>query len=188
MKFEELKISGSWLVTASSLEDTRGSFSEWFRQDEIFKETGLDFSVAQANTSTSNRGVLRGLHFSMAIEGQSKWVGCMGGSLLDVMVDLRKDSPSFLEHFTHELDSNRQQWLLIPTGVAHGFLALQNDTSVVYLLTSKYQPREEYCLHALDEALKISWPKMDYIQSSKDKDAPTLNSYIEKDFLPRFFQ
>jgi dTDP-4-dehydrorhamnose 3,5-epimerase len=188
MKFEELKISGSWLATASAIGDARGSFSEWFRHDEIFTETGIDFSVAQANTSTSNRGVLRGLHFSMAIEGQSKWVGCMDGSLLDVMVDLRKGSPSFLEHFTYELDSNRQQWLLIPTGVAHGFLALQDDTRVVYLLTSQYRPREEYCLDALDEELSINWPEMVYLQSPKDRDAPTLNSYIEKDFLPKFFQ
>ncbi len=186
MLFEELKIGGSWLATAPKIEDSRGSFSELFKYEEILSETGHEFRVAQANTSISRKGALRGLHFSLAAGGQSKWVGCMSGSFLDVMVDLRKGSPTFLEHVSYKLDTENQNWLLIPSGVAHGFLALEDETRVIYLLTSKYEPIYEYGVDALDNILKIDWPDMNYIRTIKDTEAPSVIHYMKESLLPKY--
>jgi dTDP-4-dehydrorhamnose 3,5-epimerase len=186
MLFEKLKIKGSWLATAPVMEDSRGSFSELFKYDEILAETGQEFRVAQANTSISRKGALRGLHFSLALGGQSKWVGCMSGSLIDVMVDLREGSPSFLEHVSYKLDMEQQNLLFVPSGVAHGFLALEDETRVVYLLTGKYQPSHEYGVDALDATLKIDWPEMEFIRSTKDAQAPSFDHYLKENLLPKY--
>ena len=95
MQFKELDLEGVWMGTFQPLNDSRGSFREWFRFDKFNEETGLNFNVVQSNCSNSQKNVMRGIHYSSAVSGQDKWVTCLKGSILDVIVDLRVSSKNF---------------------------------------------------------------------------------------------
>jgi dTDP-4-dehydrorhamnose 3,5-epimerase len=183
MKFQPLGIKGAWLIESEVFADERGTFQEWFKSDEVKKFTGIDFSVAQANISTSRKGVIRGIHFSLAPEGQSKWITCTSGRILDVIVDIRSESPTFKHVEYIELHGPRA--IFIGAGLGHGFISLEDNSVVSYLLSSPYAPEFELAINPHDQELHISWPKFSWIISKKDNEAKSINDLMALDLLPR---
>ena len=184
MEFQPLSIDGAWIARSALHKDERGSFREWFRNDDMRTTTGFNFEVVQANLSVSKRGVLRGIHYSLAETGQSKWVTCATGSIWDVVVDLRPSSPTFKQSVGVELSGERGEGVIISAGLGHAFLALQDETVVSYLLTSGYSPTNEYGIDPFDTDLAINWPKLNHILSTQDREAPTLIDRLVQGLLP----
>ena len=162
--------------TFQPLNDSRGSFREWFRFDKFNEETGLNFNVVQSNCSNSQKNVMRGIHYSKAKQGQAKWVTCTSGLILDVVIDLRKDSENFGKSLMVELDSKKGSCIYIPDGFGHGFKSLEDDSLVAYSLTSKYEPAQEFTLNLFDEELGLNWPLGEAILSERDRNAPKIGS------------
>ena len=188
MKFQPLGIQGAWLIESEIFNDERGSFREWFKSDEIRDEIGIDCSVAQANVSTSARGVIRGIHYSLAPEGQSKWVTCTLGRILDVIVDIRPESPTFKHVEYIELHGSRAT--LIGSGLGHGFISLEDNSVVSYLLSSPYAPEFEFEIQPTDSELNIDWQvdtilESSFLLSPKDMNAPTLAERLTEGKLPK---
>ena len=174
MDMKELEIKGAWIARSPIHHDDRGHFREWFKSEELKLATGFDFDVKQANVSTSNRGVLRGIHYSLAKDGQGKWVTCISGSIWDVIVDIRPASPTFKRWIGIELTAASGEAIFVSGGLGHGFISLENSSTVAYLLTSEYSPKDEFEISPLDPELGISWPLAQLFLSDKDKLAPTL--------------
>jgi len=188
MKFQPLGIQGAWLIESEVFNDERGSFREWFKSDEIRDEIGIDFLVAQSNVSTSARGVIRGIHYSLAPEGQAKWVTCTTGRILDVIVDIRPDSPTFKHVEYIELHGSRSTF--IGSGLGHGFISLEDNSVVSYLLSSRYAPEFEFEIQPTDSELNIDWQvgsilKSSFLLSPKDLKAPTLAERLTEGKLPK---
>ena len=174
MEFEELEIEGVWLGKSIVHADSRGRFREWFKPAEFKRKTGIVFETSQSNCSTSQENVVRGLHFSNSMNGQAKLVTCVHGSVMDVIVDLRKSSTSFLKSVQIELSSMNGNSIYIPTGFGHGFKSLEPNSVIVYNLTSEYQPSSEFTVNIFDESLKIGWDRTNSILSERDHEAPML--------------
>jgi dTDP-4-dehydrorhamnose 3,5-epimerase len=185
MHFKQLAFGNNWEIDLEDHKDSRGLFREVFSKTEINRETGSSFDPVQQNFSISSKGVLRGIHFSLVPGGQQKWITCLNGSILDCIVDLRENSPSFGEHVLIQLDSERPKAILIGEGMGHGFLSLKDETSVNYLLSSPYNSQLEFSIDPFDSELAIEWPVMDYILSKKDESAATLNSFKTTRNLPQ---
>ena len=189
MKITPLSIQGAWVTESSLWPDERGFFREWFKHEEILKETGIDFSVQQANFSLSKKGVIRGIHYSLAPAGQAKWVTCVSGSILDVIVDIRPESPTFkkVEYINLEPDNGKS--VLIGPGLGHGFISQKVDSGIAYLLSSPYSPNFEYDIYPFDEDLAINWhhpveKTSIFILSKNDKNAPSIASRQALGTLP----
>ena len=178
MDFEELGIKGAWIARSPIHHDNRGTFREWFKPDQLKTASGIDFEVKQANVSNSKKGVIRGIHYSLARNGQGKWVTCTSGSIWDVVVDIRPESPTFRKWIGLELSEGSGESIFVSNGLGHGFVSLQNDSTVVYLLNSEYSPREEFEISPLDADLGITWPLAELSLSDKDRSAPTLREQL----------
>jgi dTDP-4-dehydrorhamnose 3,5-epimerase len=178
MEIEELGIKGAWIARAPIHKDDRGYFREWFKAREIEIAMGRSFDVQQGNMSSSNKGVLRGIHYSLAKRGQGKWITSISGSVWDVVVDIRPSSPTYKKWIGTELNSNTGDALFISEGLGHGFISLEDNSTVVYLLTSNYSPSEEFAIHPLDSDLAIAWPIENPSLSLKDASAPTLREQL----------
>jgi dTDP-4-dehydrorhamnose 3,5-epimerase len=176
MKVTPLDIEGAWLIEAQTHKDNRGLFREWFRSDISENSLLPSFEVIQANTSVSEKGVIRGIHYSDAKNGQSKIVTCTYGSILDSVVDLRTNSKTFGKSVTIELNSENGISIYISSGLGHGFQALESKTAVTYLLNKKYDSNAEYAINPLDKELGIKWRKLPVVISEKDNLAPSFNS------------
>jgi dTDP-4-dehydrorhamnose 3,5-epimerase len=150
MKLTQLDIHGAWLAEYPIWSDDRGFFREWFKTDDIESKIGRDFCVEQANISSSNKGSLRGIHYSLAPSGQAKWITCINGSIKDVIVDIRPNSKTFGKWLSVELSGSSGKALLISEGLGHGFLSLEENSIVVYLVSSAFSPSEEYAINPID--------------------------------------
>lgn len=187
MKLTPLGIEGVWLAESPVWSDDRGFFREWFKSDDIKKATGRDFKIEQANISLSSKGTLRGIHYSLAPRGQAKWITCFAGLIKDVIVDIRPDSKSFAQWIEVELRGDSGKALFISEGLGHGFLALEDNTAVAYLVSTPFSPTHEYEINPLDEKIGINWgidPNSIKI-SEKDKNSPSLKSRLKLNQLPR---
>jgi len=184
MEARNLGIEGLWLLTFPIHTDNRGFFREWFRASEIEQELGRKFETMQGNISSSDKGALRGIHFSLGLEGQGKLVTCVSGAIWDVVVDLRTNSPTFQNWIGTSLDSKKGEVLFISEGLGHGFQALEDNSAVTYLLTSPYSPDVEYELNPFDPDLGISWPLHNPILSRKDGQARSLQNLNDAGLLP----
>ena len=178
MELTPLGIEGAWLAESPVWNDDRGYFREWFKREDVLSKTGIDFSVQQANVSQSRRGVIRGIHYSLAAEGQAKWVTCVAGNILDVVVDVRPESPTFKRWMSVELSGESNKAVLIGKGLGHGFISLESDSIVSYILSSKYSPQNEFSIHPLDPEIGIQWglPNSEIVISTRDGEAPTINN------------
>jgi dTDP-4-dehydrorhamnose 3,5-epimerase len=186
MKLTPLGIEGAWLAESPIWKDERGFFREWFKAEEIRSVTGIDFSIQQANISQSQRGVLRGIHYSLAPSGQAKWITCVTGSIQDVIVDIRPKSKTFGKWIDVELEAASGEAVFIGEGLGHGFLALENDTTVAYLVSTQFSPKDEFEINPLDLEIGINW-KIDPASlkiSEKDKIAPWLSARLDHGKLP----
>lgn len=186
MKLTPLGIEGVWLAESAVWSDDRGFFREWFKSEDIKNETGRDFGIEQANISLSSRGSLRGIHYSVAPRGQAKWITCVAGSIKDVVVDIRPDSKTFGQWIEVELRGDSGKALLISERLGHGFLALEDNTAVAYLVSTPFSPTHEHEINPLDEKIAINWGiDFELLKiSDKDKNAPTLIERLAEEKLP----
>ncbi|KMS77173.1 dTDP-4-dehydrorhamnose 3,5-epimerase [Streptomyces viridochromogenes] len=182
-----LRIEGAWALEPRVFPDDRGSFHEWYRGAEFREATGYDLSLAQANCSVSRRGVLRGVHFSDVPPGQAKYVTCLRGAVLDVVVDLRVGSPAFAHWEALRLDADNRHAVFLAEGLGHAFMALTDDATVAYLCSTGYAPEREHGIHPLDPDLAIAWPEdLPPVLSPKDAQAPTLAEAQRAGLLPSY--
>jgi dTDP-4-dehydrorhamnose 3,5-epimerase len=186
MELTPLGIEGVWLAESPVWRDDRGYFREWFKSGDVKATTGIDFSIQQANISQSQRGVIRGIHYSLAPEGQTKWVTCVNGSIRDVIVDIRSSSPTFGKSVYVDLNGRDGRAVLIGSGLGHGFASLAHSSTIAYLLSSPYSPAEEFEINPLDPVLGIDWglDLSEVSLSEKDKNAPTLAARSSEGKLP----
>lgn len=157
--------------------DTRGYFVETFREDELEVFLGYKIDFCQDNESKSSRGVLRGLHYQLAPDAQTKLVRVIQGSVLDVAVDIRKGSPTFGQHIAVELSAYNKRQLLVPRGFAHGFVVLEDNTVFAYKVDSYYSPQNDRGIAFDDKDLNIDWkiPHNELNLSIKDTTQPKLH-------------
>lgn len=169
MQFIEQKISGVWIIEPKRFGDARGYFSETFKSEDFKAHVG-DVNFIQDNESFSSRGVLRGLHFQKGEFSQAKLVRVSQGAVLDVAVDLRKDSPTFGQHVAVELSHENGRQLFIPRGFAHGFVVLSDVAQFQYKVDNVYAPQAEATLRFDDAKLAIDWriAPADMLLSEKD--------------------
>ena len=156
--FIQTPLSGLKLVQRKAIEDNRGFLSRFYCVDE-FAEAGINKPIAQINqTLTRKKGAVRGLHFQHPPYAETKLVSCLKGEILDVAVDIRRGSPTFLQWHGEILSASNRKSLLIPEGYAHGFQTLTEDCELIYLHTTSYQPEAEGALNVADPRLGIVWP------------------------------
>ena len=188
-----LAIGGAFELTPTQHRDDRGLFLEWFRAPTFRELAGHDFTLAQANCSVSAAGVVRGVHFTAVPPGQAKYITCVRGAALDVVVDVRVGSPTFGHWDQVLLDATDRRQIYLAEGLGHAFMALADDTTVVYLCSTGYAPGREHGIDPLDPALGIDWPTtapegspLTPILSDKDRMAPNLAAAEAAGLLPHF--
>jgi dTDP-4-dehydrorhamnose 3,5-epimerase len=187
MKVRELDIPGAWEITPTIHGDSRGLFFEWLTDRGFTGFAGHRLDVRQANCSVSAAGVLRGLHFAQLPPSQAKYVTCVSGSVFDVVVDIRLGSPTFGRWDSVVLDDSERRTIYVSEGLAHGFLALQDNSTVMYLCSAEYNPQREHTICATDPALAIDWPLVGGTApslSDRDAAAPNFDEVRESGLLP----
>ena len=175
MPFHKTDIPGLLVFEPNVFEDSRGYFFESYNE-KTFREAGIDFRWVQDNQSSSTYGVIRGLHYQLPPYEQSKLVRVLRGKILDVVVDIRKGSPTFGKSYCKVLSAKNKRQLFIPKGFAHGFSVLSEKAEVLYKCDGFYNKETEAGIIYNDPALNIDWriPGKDAIISDKDKMLPTL--------------
>ena len=185
MNFIRTEISDVIIIEPKVHGDNRGYFIETFRQDKLEEFIGYKINFCQDNESKSSKGVLRGLHYQLAPHAQTKLVRVIQGRVLDVAVDIRKNSPTFGKHVAVELSADNKKQLLVPRGFAHGFLVLEDDTIFAYKVDNYYSPQCDRGISFSDIDLDIDW-KIDIKDlnlSAKDKIQKDLKDVDTKDLF-----
>jgi dTDP-4-dehydrorhamnose 3,5-epimerase len=176
--FQDTPLSGAKIIQRKSIEDSRGFLSRFFCADE-FQRAGLKSSITQINhTLTHQKGAVRGLHFQYSPHAETKVVSCLNGEVFDVAVDLRKNSPTFLQWHGEVLSRKNQRSFFIPEGFAHGFQTLTEDCELIYLHTASYVKDAEGALNVLDTKINISWPLPISDLSERDRN----HSFIDQNY------
>lgn len=187
MKVRELSIPGAWEITPTIHGDSRGLFFEWFTDRGFSAFAGHRLGVRQVNCSVSSAGVLRGLHFAEVPPSQAKYATCVRGAVFDVVVDVRVGSPTFGRWDSVLLDDSDRRTIYISEGLAHGFLALEDDSTMMYMCSSEYNPQREHAICATDPTLAIDWPLVGGVApslSEKDAAAPSFDEVRASGVLP----
>lgn len=182
MQFEKTSLDKIWLIKPKIYEDDRGHFLESFRK-EVFKQKGVEYDFVQDNISTSAKGAVRGLHYQKDPYSQAKLVMAIYGEILDVAVDIRKDSPTFGQHFSTILNDKNRHMMLVPSGFAHGFSVLSEQATVAYKCNQYYHKESERGVRWNDPALQIDWKTKSPILSEKDKQQPLLKDIQPNDLF-----
>ena len=188
MEITPLSISGAFAIRNTIHGDERGEFVEWFRADHIKNQTGLDFSPIQANLSVSQKGTLRGIHFADVPPGQAKYVMCPTGAIRDYVVDIRVGSPTFGSWEALTLTAKDRNAILLDVGLGHAFVALEEGTTVTYLVTDHYKPRAEHAINPQDPDLGLEFPfeGQELLVSAKDREAPSFADALSSGMLPKW--
>ena len=186
MDVVETGIPGAVAITPRRFDDERGSFLEWFRHDRLTEVVGRRFELRQGNLSVSRRGVLRGLHLAAVPAGQAKYVTVVAGAAIDYFVDVRVGSPTFGQWDSVRLDTIDRRAVFLAEGLAHAFLALEDGTTVNYLVNDVYRPGAEFGLDPRDPAIGLEFPipAEELVLSEKDAAAPTLAEAETSGILP----
>jgi len=175
MIFHATPIAGLFRIEASPARDERGAFVRSWCQ-ESFASAGIDFTPIQASLSENTRQhTLRGMHFQVAPAEEQKLIRCVRGAVFDVLVDLRADQPSYLQHVAITLDSKAANAVFVPRGIAHGFLSLTDDAVVEYLIDTPYASARARGVRWDDPAFGIAWPAEPKVISERDRNWPLLN-------------
>jgi dTDP-4-dehydrorhamnose 3,5-epimerase len=174
MRIRPLSIEGAFEATPVVHADERGTFCEAYRHDRLREAVGHALRLAQANLSVSAAGVVRGVHFADVPPGQAKYVQCVRGALLDVVVDLRVGSPTFGHWEGVRLDDVSRRAVYLAEGLGHGVCALTDDATLLYFCSETYAPAREHTVNALDPELGIEWPVAAPTLSPRDATAPGL--------------
>ncbi len=193
MQTRELSVPGAFELTPIVHGDARGSFHEWFRLDRLRELTGHGLGLAQANCSVSSAGTLRGIHFADVPPSQAKYVTCLSGAVLDVVVDVRVGSPAYGRWEGVLLDDETRRCVYLSEGLGHAFMALEDRSLVTYLCSAPFAPGREHGVNPLDPAIGVQWPTTDRhgrdvtpLLSDKDRAAPTLEEARAQGLLPDY--
>jgi dTDP-4-dehydrorhamnose 3,5-epimerase len=187
MDVRGLKIPDAYEFTPRQHRDDRGVFLEFFTTGSLTEAIGHPLRLAQANCSVSTRGTLRGIHFAQLPPGQAKYVTCVAGAGLDVVVDIRVGSPTFGEWDAAVLDETDRRAVYVAEGLGHAFLALSENATLLYLCSDVFKPTHEHGVHPLDPAIGIDWPRdVSPLLSPKDAAAPMLAEAQARGLLPSY--
>ncbi len=180
MEAEKTPLADCYIIHDTLFRDSRGYFFEGFNRNTFFNKTGLDVNFVQDNQSSSTKGVLRGLHFQVGDAAQAKLVRVLEGEVLDVAVDIRKNSPTFGQHVAVLLSATSNTQLFVPRGFAHGFVVLSEKAVFFYKCDNYYNKQADGGLIYNDPEIAIDWrlPEGELILSDKDKINPTLQQII----------
>lgn len=184
MKFRPLGIEGAVEITPQQFGDSRGSFLEWYKHDLFSEDVGHPLDLRQANISVSALGAIRGIHFADVPPGQAKYVSCLHGAVMDVVVDIRVGSPTFGRWEAAQLDDVDRRSVYLAEGLGHGFCALTEGAVLAYLCSESYRPKSEHTINPLDPELGIRWPGGEPILSERDAAAPGLAEAAAAGLLP----
>jgi dTDP-4-dehydrorhamnose 3,5-epimerase len=187
----ETRLDGPILIEPKVLGDERGFFVETYRRS-TYMELGIQEEMVQDNHSRSGHGIVRGMHFQID-RGAAKLVRCGRGAIYDVLVDVRRGSPTFGQWEAVRLDDENRAAVYVPEGVGHAFMALEDRTVIQYLCSAPYAPGREHAVNPLDPALGIDWPTagrdgkpLEKLLSDKDAAAPTLAEAEQQGVLPSY--
>lgn len=190
MQVRKMSIPDAYEFTPKLFPDDRGHLVTPYRADILDEVLGYRFPLAQSNHSVSRRGVIRGVHFADTPPGQSKYVYCAHGSLLDVIIDIRVGSPTYGQWEAVKLRAGAYNALFIAEGIGHSFLALEDNTVMHYLCSTPYTPSREHALNPLDPAMGLPWAEYldgaEPVLSVKDTEAPTLAEAEASGLLPKY--
>ncbi len=171
--FTRLDIPEIILIEPTVFPDSRGYFAETYKMTD-FKMNGIEHDFVQDNHSKSKAGVLRGLHYQANPKAQGKLVRVIAGSIFDVAIDIRQNSPTYGKWVSRVLSADNHNMLWIPAGFAHGVLTLEDNTQLIYKVTEQYSPEHDRCIRFDDPAINIQWPIRQPDLSEKDLKAPFL--------------
>ncbi|MCY7288388.1 MAG: dTDP-4-dehydrorhamnose 3,5-epimerase [Cryobacterium sp.] len=186
MQIRELKIPDSYEITPKQCGDDRGVFLEWYRSDKLEDAIGHRLEIAQANTSVSKRGSVRGIHFADIPPSQAKYVTATHGAVLDFVIDIRVGSPTFGQWDSVLLDDTDRRAIYVAEGLGHCFVALTDNATVSYLVTAPFNPGREHGINPLDADIGLVFPTEagELLLSPKDTDAPGLAEAAASGLLP----
>jgi dTDP-4-dehydrorhamnose 3,5-epimerase len=179
MKVEKLKLSGAAIVDAEPFVDHRGAFARFFCEKELSEIIGDRHFVNVNFSRTLNKGAIRGLHFQYPPKAEMKLVRCIRGAVYDVIVDIRKNSSTFLKLYGVELSAENMKMLCVPEGFAHGFQVLEENSELMYLVSNFYSPDCEGGLNYADPTLGINWPHNITDMSDKDRKNPYISNKFD---------
>jgi dTDP-4-dehydrorhamnose 3,5-epimerase len=180
MIFTETRLKGAYVIDLERREDARGFFARAFCQHE-FEAHGLKPIIAQANVAHNRqKGTVRGMHFQIPPAAETKLVRCTRGAILDIIVDLRPESPTYLQHVAVELNEDNQLALYVPERFAHGYQVLCDKTDTSYQVGEFYSPPHERALRYDDPRLGLTWPLPMTVISDKDRNAPLLETWVDR--------
>ena len=184
MKFSQTPIHGAYTIELEPFQDQRGFFARsWCKKE--FKKYGLAHNFVQCNISCNKKkGTVRGMHYQTTPHQEIKLVHCIQGSVYDVIIDLRKDSPSYLQWFGTLISFENKKMVYIPAGCAHGYQSLQDNSAVYYHVSNFYAPSFEKGIHWKDPLFSIQWPIKNAIVSEKDNNFP----FLSRTILPKTYQ
>ena len=182
MNFIETKLAGAYCIEPATVHDSRGGFARIFCKND-FKKIGLDKEFVQFNHSfNTKKGTLRGMHYQKHPYGEIKLIRCIRGAVFDVIVDIRRTSPTFLHWFGMELSSRNMKMMYVPEGFAHGFLTLEDNSELLYHHTNFYESTAERGIHCTDKMVGINWPgAIDCISEKDNGYLPLTKEYLEKE-------
>jgi dTDP-4-dehydrorhamnose 3,5-epimerase len=182
-----MAVLDAYTFTPDQHGDERGTFAEWYRTEWLEDVVGHRLEIRQANVSVSALGVLRGIHFAAVPPGQAKYVTCVSGAVLDVVLDVRVGSPTFGRWDAARLDAVDRRTVYLAEGLGHAFVALTDRSTVGYLCSEAYNPTREFGVNPFDPALGIRWPTgLRVVLSDKDQAAPGLADAKEAGLLPSY--
>jgi dTDP-4-dehydrorhamnose 3,5-epimerase len=186
MKLSKSSIEGAWLIAPVRHSDERGWFQEWFKKSEVENQIGFAFEPVQLNISHSQQGVVRGIHYSIAAEGQAKLVTVMAGEIDDYVIDLRLGSPTLGQWERLRLSSSVGNSVLLGPNLAHAFQCVSNEATICYAVSAEFNPQAEKAINPLCPTLNIDWNKnFPLLLSPKDEGAPNLDQQNRAGLLPR---
>lgn len=186
MKITTLSIPGAWEILPEQHGDARGLFLELYRSDKLAEVVGHPFDLAQANLSVSARDVVRGIHFAQLPPSQAKYITCVRGAVLDLVVDIRLGSPTFGRWEFVRLDDEERRAVYLSEGLGHGFCALSDDATIVYGVSSTFNPDREFAINPQDPELAVEWPAEAPQFSARDAAAPSLAENRAAGRLPEY--
>lgn len=186
MQIRELSIPDTYEITPKQHADDRGVFLEWYRFDQLAEVVGHSLDLAQGNTSVSKKGTVRGIHFADIPPSQAKYVTATHGAVMDFVIDIRVGSPTFGQWDSVLLDDVDRRAIYISEGIGHCFVALSDNATVSYLVTSTFNVDREHGITPLDEAINLDFglPTDQLLLSPKDLAAPTVNDALHAGLLP----
>ena len=176
MKVERTEIQGVYIITNFNAKDSRGLFVKTFNKN-TFNENNLDFEIKESYYSVSNKNVIRGMHFQLPPYDHEKLVYVPKGSILDVIVDLRKKSKTYKQHISINLSEDNKKSIFIPKGLAHGFKSMNDGTITVYNVASEYNADFDNGIKF--DSFNFNWNSEDIEMSNRDKEFPSLTSFCE---------